>query len=247
MDSRFIWHELLTTDLEKSASFYREVFGYTFEQEADESLVLCNEDGPQCSVIRIPDKLGIPSTWIGYLSVDDIDRIERKAPVIGGSIIIPATRSEGIPAFLMFRGPEGAALKVVEVDGSNASFSDKQGAIAWNELLCSNPMFSFTFLHVLTDWDREAIKQWPSNVYHLCKSNGEPRAGVQMLNKEILTNAHWLCYFLCDELSTSREAVKANGGSLVTTVMDLPNFGKYCVVMDNNDAVFALLQLESQN
>ena len=241
-ESRFIWHELLTTDLEKSATFYRDLLGYTFEKEADDSLVLCNADGPQCSLIKIPEDLGIPSTWIGYLSVDDIDSIQRKVPQIGGNIIIPVTRSEGIPPFLMFTGPEGAALKAVEVSGKNVAFSEKQGAVAWNELLCSNPLFSFTFLHVLTDWDREAIQQWPSNVYHLCKQQDTPRAGIQMLNKEILSNAHWLCYFLCDDLLASLDAVKENGGAYITKIMELPNFGSFCVVMDSNDAVFALLQ-----
>jgi len=141
----------------------------------------------------------------------------------------------------MFTGPEGAALKAIEGDGRNREQSYKQGGIAWNELLCSNPIFSFSFLHALTDWDRESVPMWPSNVYHLCKDEKMSVAGIQNLSQELVASAHWLSYFLVDDIEEACSKIEGLGGSLVTKIVEMPTLGHYCVALDNMGAVFALL------
>ena len=56
----------------------------------------------------------------------------------------------------------------------------------------ANPIFSFSFLHALTDWDRESVPMWPSNMYHLCKDDNVSVAGIQNLSPELVASAHWL-------------------------------------------------------
>lgn len=241
MPSRFIWHELFSTNLHASESFYGELFNYKFEQQVNGSILFSNEDGPQGTITPIKVDLGIPSHWIGYITVRDISRTIRKVESLGGKFVFPPENPHNESTVVVFTGPEGAPLKAIQGDGTKKKQSLTHGAIAWNELLCSNPMFSYGFLHALTDWDRESVPMWPSNMYHLCKEGDVSVAGIQTLSTELVASAHWISYFLCDDLEASSRKVEELGGSLVTKIMEMPTLGHYCVALDNMGAVFAML------
>ena len=78
MPSRFIWHELFSTNLHASQSFYGELFNYRFKEQENGSIIFCNEDGPQGTITPINIDIGIPSHWVGYVTVEDIKRTIRK-------------------------------------------------------------------------------------------------------------------------------------------------------------------------
>lgn len=247
MSSRFIWHELFSTNLYASQSFYGELFQYTFEQQSNGTSLFSNEDGPQGAITPISIDVGLPSNWIGYITVNNLQRAMRKVDSLGGRLVImPEDDKEHESQVIMFTGPEGAPLKAIQGDGSKKEQSLKVGAIAWNELLCSTPMYSFSFLHALTDWDRESVPMWPSNMYHLCKDNDISCAGIQSLSPELVTSAHWVSYFLCDDLEKTCNRIEELGGSLVTKIVEMPTLGHYCVALDNMGAVFALLTRPNQ-
>jgi len=242
MSSRFIWHEMFSTNLYASQSFYGELFQYTFEEQDNGTVIFSNQDGPQGAITPIDVDVGLPSNWIGYITVKDVQRAIRKIESLGGRLVIlPNEQQSDNPQVIMFTGPEGAPLKAIEGNGSNKEQSLNTGAIAWNELLCSTPLHSFGFIHSLTDWDRESVPMWPANMYHLCKDEDVSCAGIQNLSPELVTSAHWLSYFLCDDLEQMSARVEALGGSLVTKILQMPTLGHYCVALDNMGAVFALL------
>ena len=128
MSSRFIWHELFSTNIQASMSFYGEIFGYTFEEDTSNTIIFSNEDGPQGAITPITRDMGLPSTWLGFVTVKSAERTIRKIESLGGTLVIPFQDIPGQPKVIMFTGPEGAALKAIEGDGRNREQSYKQGA-----------------------------------------------------------------------------------------------------------------------
>jgi len=97
MSSRFIWHELFSTNIQASMSFYGEVFGYTFEEDTSNTIVFSNEDGPQGAITPIERNMGLPSTWLGFVTVEDAERAIRKIESLGGTLVIPFRTFRGNP------------------------------------------------------------------------------------------------------------------------------------------------------
>lgn len=91
-----VWHQLTTRDYAKGLDFYRNVFGWQTQVEADTdefrySTVLFNGD----QLIGVMDGStfmadGDPSDWSCFLGAEDVDKAQQLVVDNGGSIIRPA-------------------------------------------------------------------------------------------------------------------------------------------------------------
>ncbi|WP_052466022.1 VOC family protein [Mobilicoccus massiliensis] len=79
------WQDCITSNIEKSSTFYGELFGFTFEPMGPGGVVLAKlgDDG-HFTVGQCPDQ-GEPH-WVTYLLVDDVDAMTTKAAGLGASV-----------------------------------------------------------------------------------------------------------------------------------------------------------------
>jgi len=69
---RFVWHELMTPDVEKSKGFYAELLGWTFQAMPmpgmDYTMVMSGPTGVGgiMPLSALPMK-GVPPHWLGYV------------------------------------------------------------------------------------------------------------------------------------------------------------------------------------
>ena len=80
---KFVWHELLTTDVEKATDYYRRLFNWSFRD--------IDRGGPhpyRCfgrngvdfgGLVPLNPSLGGEPRWIPYVTVEDVDTIVAKA------------------------------------------------------------------------------------------------------------------------------------------------------------------------
>jgi predicted enzyme related to lactoylglutathione lyase len=105
------WNELASTDMDASAQFYRDMFGWTVEpMEASPMpyMVLSNQGRGNGGIrpVMPPDA---PAHWLVYFGTDDIEATLAKAQERGGTQLVPAT-SIGPGTIAVVQDPQSAVF-----------------------------------------------------------------------------------------------------------------------------------------
>lgn len=112
----FIFHELMTTDVEKAKEFYMKVAGLTATSGSypilkDGTQLLAGLVGPRAEGSGWPSG-GPDAHWIAYIGVDNVDAAAKKTEELGGKILLPPTEVPGFGRAAVLRDPQGAAFGV---------------------------------------------------------------------------------------------------------------------------------------
>jgi predicted enzyme related to lactoylglutathione lyase len=114
----FSWQELITQDPEGSAAFYSGLFGWsTADMEMPNGTYTMFMDGerPAAGMMKPPaDKSDAPTTWINYITVEDLDASVAKALELGAKTCIPPTEIPGKGRFSGLSDPQGAPIALWE-------------------------------------------------------------------------------------------------------------------------------------
>lgn len=105
------WNDLVTPDVEASAAFYRELFGWKIEPLGDgEYWSIVNNGAPNGGMVPMS---GPPPYWNVYFATEDLDAVVAAAEQGGGGVLVPA---QAVPAgrFVIMRDPQGAAFALFE-------------------------------------------------------------------------------------------------------------------------------------
>ena len=105
------WNELGSPDVEASAAFYRDLFGWTTApMEGDTPyLVVSTAGGRSNGGIRPPMPEGAPPFWLVYFGTDDLDGSLAKASEHGGNVLMGNT-DIGIAHIAVVADPQGAVF-----------------------------------------------------------------------------------------------------------------------------------------
>ncbi len=114
--SGFVFHELMTTNIENTKKFYTKVTGLTvssgpYPMLMDGERPVGGLVGPRADGSAWPSG-GPESHWIAYIGVDDVDVAARKAQELGGKVLLPPTEVPGMGRAAVLRDPEGASFGV---------------------------------------------------------------------------------------------------------------------------------------
>jgi uncharacterized protein len=85
------WNELASPDMDASAGFYGELFGWTLDpMEGSEMpyMVIKNSEGHSNGGIRPVMPPGTPPHWLVYFGADDVEATVAKASELGGSVLV---------------------------------------------------------------------------------------------------------------------------------------------------------------
>ena len=109
--------QLLSTDVEKVVPFYETLFQWKLTPHPMGFYHATFEDkGPRetgCTLMPHP-MVGMPSTWLSYIEVEDMVQVMSKTPLLGGQIVqIPLPSPLG-GVFAVISDPAGAILGVFQ-------------------------------------------------------------------------------------------------------------------------------------
>jgi len=85
MTSKFIWADLSTFDIQSAKRFYNQCFGWEYQALDDGYLSCLVQDSPTAGLYTMPEKfqgMGMPSFWMSYVHVDDLEKIVRLADAL---------------------------------------------------------------------------------------------------------------------------------------------------------------------
>jgi predicted enzyme related to lactoylglutathione lyase len=124
---RFVWYELMTTDVAAAKAFYTRVVGWgtkdAFTPHQPHTLFTVGSTFAG-AVTGLPEdvrKTGATPMWIGYVGVTDVDATVDRTKRLGGAVRVPPTNVLDISRLSIVTDPQMAMLAVIQWAGTSCS------------------------------------------------------------------------------------------------------------------------------
>jgi uncharacterized protein len=112
------WFETLTTDVDRAANFYAELFGWTAEATPSPALNYTTFKlgaTPVAGMLQITPRMRmVQPHWRTYFTVKDADATARKAVELGGTLCMTMKDVPGLGRFCGITSPQGVTFWVVK-------------------------------------------------------------------------------------------------------------------------------------
>jgi len=114
MAHEFCWMELTTEDPSKAQEFYGSLFGWTYKhldmaQGGTYTMFEPEAGGPGGGMMATPQP-GVPTAWLPYVTVDDLEASVARVQELGGTVRMGPTPVPDHGAFAVVADPTGAVL-----------------------------------------------------------------------------------------------------------------------------------------
>jgi predicted enzyme related to lactoylglutathione lyase len=250
---RWVWADLVTSDVGRAAEFYGQVFGWTFEtyggEDDRDTYTLVLADGlPIGGMVYDGRALkdGQPSArWIGLVSVPDVGAAAAAAERGGGRITVaPVMLGErGETAVLQDR--DGAVFGVVRSrHGDPADYTGGPKEWVWLDLWTADVSRAADFYRSVVGYElRPLPADGERRGVHLV-SGGHARAGV-MQREDAKTTAVWLPYVRVTDARAATERARAAGGRVLREPQAV-GAATVAIVADPTGAPVGIAQLPEQ-
>lgn len=252
---RFVWHDLMSTDPAASEAFYKALFDWDVNAVPMKGIGKDGGDGTY-NMIRVGENdiggimpleaEGVPSHWIGYVQVDDVDATSEKAASSGGQTCVPPTDIPNVGRFSVVTDPAGAVFSPFKsAHGPIPDAEPQMGAFCWNELLTSDAESCAGFYTSVFPWRQETMEMADADgkptSYHMFKrANDEGGAGMLQMPPEAESPSHWLPYVLVEDTDAVAAKAKELGAQCFVEPRDIPGMGRFAVFADPTGAFFAV-------
>jgi predicted enzyme related to lactoylglutathione lyase len=108
----FVHMELNTSDPKAAKQFYKAVFGWEYQDmPMPEGVYTMVQGIGGITQHPMPDA---PSSWLGYVGVDSVERTVAKVEKAGGNVVMGRTEIPGMGCFAVFTDPQGAPFAIWE-------------------------------------------------------------------------------------------------------------------------------------
>ncbi|MCU1280938.1 MAG: Glyoxalase-like domain protein [bacterium] len=252
--SKFVWHDFMAAEVGGAKRFYGELFGWTFkpgDHDYEHIVAGGREIG---GIMKLDPAHGAPPHWIGYVSVDDVDAACATATKSGGKIYMPKMDIPKVGQFAVCADPQGAVFSPFHYTGEGAGqaeSNDRPGpyTFCWDELVTSDPDGAARFYATLFGWSAEHLEMPGFGRYTLLKRTGvkdemgadKNAAGVMSLPPGV-PHPFWMTYVAVESADKTADKVKKLGGTVMKPPADIPDVGRFVVLMDPQHAALAVLQ-----
>ncbi|MBC7799872.1 MAG: VOC family protein [Gemmatimonadaceae bacterium] len=244
---RFVWYELMTTDMDAAARFYAGVVGWTvsdFDGDASYRMFSAGPAGVG-GLMAVPPGAGdMRPGWFGYVGVDDVNATVDSIVAAGGAVQMPARDLDGVGRIAMLADPQGVAFYVMRGTSSEPSVSfnlTAPGHGAWNELGTTDLPAALAFYAAQFGWTKgDAMSMGPMGDYQFVHHGGE-RIGAMMARPEPGPPPGWQFYFRVADIDAAARATTAGGGTILNGPMPVPGDDHILVATDPQGATFAVV------
>ncbi len=115
-NNRFCWNELASRDATAATRFYTELLGWTAHTQAfgPTTYTIFRQDGQDVGgMLQMTPEWGeMPSHWMSYVAVPDVDATARRITALGGKVCVPPT-DISVGRFAVVNDPTGATFSII--------------------------------------------------------------------------------------------------------------------------------------
>ncbi|MEM8589219.1 MAG: VOC family protein [Pseudomonadota bacterium] len=111
----FMWNELSSTDLEASKKFLGEVVGWSFDEVdmGSGTYTIAKSGDSQVAGLMSTMDPNMPSAWVSYVHVADVDAAAAKVEGAGGKVMVPMMDVPNVGRFCWVQDPAGAVFALM--------------------------------------------------------------------------------------------------------------------------------------
>ena len=242
---KFVWHDLLTSDVATAKKFYGELFGWSFKKQGRYTVVL-NKGQPIGGMIEVQSKDGKKhaARWLASLSVPDVDKAAALVQKAGGTV------HEG-PVDMKNRGrsavvcdSQGAQLLLLHsfVGDPEDKEEPPMGSWLWMELWSNDPEKAIAFYKELGGYSSVEVKE---DYWLLWK--GKWRGGVRFVLNEDL-GVRWTPSVRVSDTVLISERVENLGGQVLVQPRDVSiGSGSVALIEDPAGALLIVQRWSKQS
>lgn len=242
---KFVWHDLVTDDIDASRRFYADLLGWTFEETTGPAgrYYVARIDGVYVAgLVSVPAAdAGVKvSRWLPYLSVADVDDAIVRGSDHGAQVVVGA-RSVPLGRVAALVDPEGAVLGIARSrlgDPDDATTRAGAGRVVWNELLSDQPALAARFYGDAVGYHVQAVER-RGGEYRFLEMNGVRRAGIQPMPADGW-DPLWLTYFGVVDVDAAVARVESLGGKVLLAPDASVREGSMAVITDPSGAILVL-------
>ena len=242
---QFVWHELMTADVDAAKAFYSELFGWEFEiykpGEMDYAMISAKGQTHGGFMALDPER-GIPPHWIGHVLVEDADQALARAEKVGGKAAFGPLDIPEIGRFAIIADPQGGVVSAYAPAGEGPAGT---GTFLWDEFLAADVEGAKAYYTEVFGWTTEAMDMGGAGTYTLFKRDGASVAGL-MKNPAEHAPPHWLTYIATGDVDATIEKAGALGATVYAPAMDVPGVGRFAVLGDPTGAAFGIFKPSAQ-
>lgn len=249
-NGNFVWHELMTTDVDAAIAFYTEVIGWKtqpFEGGDKPYTMFCIGDQPIGGVMALPDEakaMGAPPHWLGHAKVADLAASTASAKKLGGTILHQMTIPE-VGSFAVTKDPQGAVMSMFQPEGDmEAADRSKPGAYSWAELNTTDYESAWKFYSGVLGWkptESMDMGDGMGQYFMFTHPGGEgSMGGMSNVAEQMNMPPFWLYYANVDDIDSALARIQSKGGKVMNGPMDVPGGGKIAQCADPQGCAFAI-------
>lgn len=246
LHGKFVWFEHVSSDVPKARAFYAELFGWKSDpvpMRGEPYFMIQNgTEGIGGFRTAMP---GMPSHWMSYLSVADVDPTAKAAVAAGGKVLMPPTDFPPVGRGAAFADPTGAVFSVWK--GNEGDRPDAEtiapGSWYWNECVTSDPEKALAFYERVFGFTHETMHM-SRGPYYVLKKDGVPRGGL-MKCPDPTAPAGWLPYVSVADCDASAARASALGATLCLPPTDIPDVGRFACFIDPLGAALGIIRGKS--
>lgn len=238
MANPFIWHDLVTPDLDSSKAFYSSVFGWTFKDVNTKGLRIASI---YAGNTRIGGAIEVPkansAVWIKVIPVDDLERRVALVEQNGGKVLLPPATVPGRGTQVIMEGAEGEEFSFV--GNVEASFGRDTGMgdhhFVWSELWADTPESSKAFYEVVfgVETEVEEVDERPYWIFH----SGAQKVAGMIGNPITNQGTQWVPYVMSSNPSEVVDNARAGGAFVVLEPSPEVRDGKFGIFQDPSGAL----------
>ncbi|HEY1401887.1 MAG TPA: VOC family protein [Terriglobales bacterium] len=246
----FCWIELHTTDQNAAKSFYGSLFGWNpqdMPMGPDGFYTIFKLHGRDaaagCTLRPDERSMGVPSHWMIYIAVDNVDAAVAKAEQSGGKILAPAFDVMDAGRMAVVQDPTGAGFCLWKAQkNTGIGIAQVAGTLCWADLSTPDVKRASDFYSGLFGWQIITDPKDPSGYLHI--KNGEHFIGgiPPAAHRQPGVPPHWLAYFQVDDVDAIASKAKEMGANLYLAPMTMEGVGRMSVIADAQGAVFAIFK-----
>jgi uncharacterized protein len=251
---RFVWYELLTTDVKAAKAFYADVVGWKTRDIPLPGVAYSlfdAADGAVAGLMHMPESVtraGAVSHWMGYVGVADLDAALARVIELGGTIRVPPVSVSNVSRFSIVADPQDATFALVQGMKPSQDLVAELGTsghVGWHELFAADWENAFPFYGELLGWRKTLADAGPTGTYQQFAVGGHTIGGMAD-RPGTLPLSFWLHYFNVPDIEVASKRVEQGGGVIFFGPVAVPGGPWIVHCKDPQGAMFGLLDRRSR-
>ena len=246
MQNPFVWHDLMTTDVEGAKAFYKNAVGWDFAPQNDGYHVALVGGCGVGGVMELPDHLrGMAPFWSGYVFTPNVDEARERAVQLGGKVLREPWDIPGVIRMAVIADPTGAVFNIMQPLPGEQRKSPAEGApgtVGWNELHAGNLKVAWEFYSKMFGWTKGRAHDMgaPAGIYQLFQIGGKDVGGM-MQKMDAMPRPAWAYYFIVDGIDAAAQRITDAGGKIAMGPLEVPGGEWILNAFDPQGGYFCLL------